>query len=455
MPRLIRLTTEDDNCYFNNDFKQDILIKPNSKIALQNFCCEIKEGNFTLNSSNNKIYYQSKSGELVAVYITPGYYDKDNVDILFSDMANQLNAALRVDIGSEYGRQWSVDTVDSKVILQQKSGNLSFNSNASYVNKVNMDAANTFKRSGGATSYDSFFYINKAFTKGCGGFYGKITTLATTAGDKLAWGLTTQQIKSTDTEVTKGDYKYGLLVTGTSYRYIKNQKEYAAAIPAPQVNDELFISLSENKINIDVYRGSTKYPILSETYTGETLYPAATFIAPASDIIVGATARFSTDPYYSSVTETNDNIITVAPSPGGSAGSSQYLEFDDVDFARFLGFENRRIPSSGYIVVKNFTATAENEFKPTSLSESFVVELLNINLESYEGLLKQRKNILASIVNQQVVNDRVHFVAPYPQYIDMNNANPITLRNIRARILKEDLSEITVNGFSQMTLLID
>lgn len=457
MPRLIRLTTQDDNCYFNNDFKQDILIKPNSKIALQNFCCEIKEGNFTLNSSNNKLYYQSKNGEQVAVYLTAGYYDKDNIDILLNDMTLQLNKSLRITVAPEYGRQWKVDIIDSKINIQQKSGNIAFNSNSSIVNKVNMDAANTFKRSGGVVGNpDSFFYVNKAFCKGSGAFYGKMTTYNSTAGDEIVWGLSTKQFKSTDTEITKGDYKYAILVTAGTYKYIKNQVEYATAIPAPQANDEFFINLSENVISLDMYRGSNKYNIFSETYTGETLYPAATFMAAASNVIIGSTVKFSADPYYSSVTESLDNtLITSVPGPGPNQGSNQYMEFDDYNFSQFLGFDNKRIPKSGTILTKNFNISGDNEFKATSLSESFIVELLNINLESYEGLLKQRKNILATIVNQQVVNDRVHFVAPYPQYIDMNNANPITLRNIRARILKEDLSEITVNGFSQMTLLID
>lgn len=40
-------------------------------------------------------------------------------------------------------------------------------------------------------------------------------------------------------------------------------------------------------------------------------------------------------------------------------------------------------------------------------------------------------------------------------YIDINNAFPLPLRNLQFRILNSDEGEVSADGFSNMTVLID
>jgi hypothetical protein len=80
---------------------------------------------------------------------------------------------------------------------------------------------------------------------------------------------------------------------------------------------------------------------------------------------------------------------------------------------------------------------------------------MNLTVESYDTLSKQRSNIIHVVVNPNITEEKVSYIAPYPLYVSLKNQNPITLRNIKARILNEDLSQVSLSGFSMITLLIN
>ena len=61
-------------------------------------------------------------------------------------------------------------------------------------------------------------------------------------------------------------------------------------------------------------------------------------------------------------------------------------------------------------------------------------------------------NILA--VTSETSNDlNYRFRPPYPTFLDIDNYQPITLRNIRMKVLDEDLNVIKTVVESQATLL--
>ena len=87
--------------------------------------------------------------------------------------------------------------------------------------------------------------------------------------------------------------------------------------------------------------------------------------------------------------------------------------------------------------------------------DSIIVELLNIDLKSYDSLDNKRRSILAVIPNlNENVFGKIIYDVNYPLYISVRNENPIYLRNIRARVLNSDLSPITLRGRAVMTILL-
>ena len=96
-------------------------------------------------------------------------------------------------------------------------------------------------------------------------------------------------------------------------------------------------------------------------------------------------------------------------------------------------------------------------------SDSYVVELLSERVESFDASVDSgrnsgvkrgnRKNIIAVIP----VNDSdgvVEYQSKSDIFIDFDNKQPITMANMRLRILDKNLDQITTNGISVITLLL-
>ncbi len=85
---------------------------------------------------------------------------------------------------------------------------------------------------------------------------------------------------------------------------------------------------------------------------------------------------------------------------------------------------------------------------------NLVLELIDIQVDSYDGLSKGRRNFLATIPtikndNNVIVNEANNLV-----FIDIKNTSPRNLRNIKARILYGDLTPVENVGLTSVVLLI-
>jgi hypothetical protein len=55
--KLIRLTTTDDLGVFSNTFNEDIIIEPNSRIALHSLTTQVNTENIVIDAQNDDIVY--------------------------------------------------------------------------------------------------------------------------------------------------------------------------------------------------------------------------------------------------------------------------------------------------------------------------------------------------------------------------------------------------------------
>jgi len=95
MAKLIRLTSDDTNAIFDTTLKQDIIIKPNSKIALKSLSVEVDNKTLIIDSSNDDITYQlSDPTGIKTVKLTHDLYDATTAIFLFNDMNIKMNASL-------------------------------------------------------------------------------------------------------------------------------------------------------------------------------------------------------------------------------------------------------------------------------------------------------------------------------------------------------------------------
>jgi hypothetical protein len=125
----------------------------------------------------------------------------------------------------------------------------------------------------------------------------------------------------------------------------------------------------------------------------------------------------------------------------------------DAELASFFGFKQTIYSNSP----RNTTwiLTSEDYFQPADFSDSFIVELLNLNVDSYDGLTKERRNFLHCIVQADIIRNRLTYTAPYLLWLDIKNTNKLSIRNLKARLLKEDLSQVNLLGISQITVIIE
>jgi len=79
--------------------------------------------------------------------------------------------------------------------------------------------------------------------------------------------------------------------------------------------------------------------------------------------------------------------------------------------------------------------------------------MLNIGLDSYDGELQSRVSYL-SVIPKDDRENSIIYDAPYPIFIDINNYQPLTVRNIKCRLLNNDLSAVTMVGVGTIVILL-
>lgn len=246
--------------------------------------------------------------------------------------------------------------------------------------------------------------------------------------------------------------------------------------------------------------------VRSSTSSGKDLYPFVCLYKPLNTIKVDQVAcnwDTSYDDYYNplSTNKRETNNLSVLPFPRGlsaphatmdesSNGVSIWkLESNSLEVSRFFGWSHDvfgtnlanpfidPVPDRHEQTLYNTIAPQQrNLYFPHLFDASksdgvsgdkmvcvlssnvYLVEMLNIKLDSYDSFNSKRgrANILA-VINSNEFNtgnlDRVLMYEPNdPIYISMMNAQELSLRNIRCRIVNLDYSPVMTVGTSTITL---
>ena len=129
---------------------------------------------------------------------------------------------------------------------------------------------------------------------------------------------------------------------------------------------------------------------------------------------------------------------------------------DNKQLMEFLGFTNSDLNPDN-IKSGSYDFVAENASRASISSETFLIQLLGLPLESYDSVGGGRESTLYTIVHdvEQKLFQEINFNSSYPIYIQIKNRNKIQLRNFKCRILDSDLQPLTLQGRSQLTLLFN
>ena len=269
-----------------------------------------------------------------------------------------------------------------------------------------------------------------------------------------------------------GIIRHGIRVgsVGGNYKYYNEGVEHATDVSINYqgagdiTNDTLQIQLTEGKYKYVIY--NTTHPlgrVLFERdrakYDTNELYPFIAFRGSKDKVKINS-VRYTVSPHNantvsSDVSEVETGETTLSVPKATTAPTAQFIQFLSIKLAKYLGFTNQTIPNNvPPPAVVGLSAVADFQFVPTSFSDAFLVELLNLSVDSYDSSISGRRNILAVVPQSYNEKNQIVYTAQFPIWIDLLNAYKVDLREIKMRLLRNDATPLAIKGIATAVILI-
>ena len=473
--RLIRITTENNNGFFESVFNSDLIIKPFSKVALMSFTTQLDNLNMIIDAQNNEVSY-SVDGEanIKTITLPNGVYTSSSVENFWITATQLFNKSMAYT-KNQINRQWFAGIENGRATFKLLTGTRVAPTNpvssGLYVTKnlVSGGAGQGKLRKSDASGdigNNAYLYIKSPNNKGASSLRATFNEETSPTYSGFVLGYTAENPVSETEDINPADYLYGIRYTEFTYpnpvpyKYILNGVETVVAGVFPEEGDILSIDTFGGNIYLRIYRSTTN--VVINLYTGSynhqtNLFPLLLFVGVGT--IINA-IQFTSDPYYN-ITNTHGQgeIILSAnanyvPIPISKNPTQCFIQFNNPDLASILGYNRSRYPDSGYKPIAEPDWIADKPFSLRDYSESYVIELLNIKLNSMDSLSKGERSILYIIPQLSAIKEHVVFQAPQLVFLNINNTYDLNLREIKARVLKDDLSQIRCYGLSEIVMII-
>jgi len=476
--KLIRLSTDDPKLYFNNTIQSDLTLPPQSKIGLLNCNFEKKLNSLVVNHINDQVSFYLIDTEFTSGNFTHGTYSQDNIKVLLKSMEVELNNALTITNQKAMGSYFEVKiNSNNKVVINTEQNafinpmnEIAAGKDTYYEINLQQTPSKVISKNGGVdgdpdaylgTEQKEFFLSGN----GCGIWRVKLDG-ENGGSNGFHMSINQEPIDDiADRAFTSGSIEYGIyadLGSGNHYRWKNGDGSVNnTSITIDWDNDYVELSMNKGKIEGRVYQTATTHLFFSEFLDPATeiaSFPA--LVIEGTDITLSNliyTPKESDEEEKSFSTVGGALVVTVPNQTFGAVDNS--LTFKDISLANFLGYESDVNPSDGS---KNNSGdllyTADNKIQFVDQSEAYIVELLNLNIDSFDGIKSQekRKNILMLIQNgRDRTQSDVLFEANNTIFIDLNNAYPIAVRNLQVRIVDDNYNDVEARGRANITLLVD
>jgi hypothetical protein len=315
------------------------------------------------------------------------------------------------------------------------------------------------------------------------------------SGDPLTsgfiWGVT-RNLDVKATTMTIADIAFGVLVNATTNDGDATGKQYQMIIDGvlkadvttmlsygnnADTNEFVEITINGPQLVANIYRNGSAIPeqiagvdasqffVQGTEQAGDVnnrLQPLCVFRGGSANAMINSVA-FTPSPYGEPlpIISADNDLGALPPKPAPSVPYNNFLFFESDSLAFFMGYENRRIPAINFISRYDLDYEAIREMSAPQEADAFLIEMLNMQLDSYDSFSNtlfaaggQRKNIL-SIIPSANSAGKIVYEPPYPTFIDIANEQPMFIRNLRARVVRTDYSEIFIRGLATLVILID
>ena len=174
--------------------------------------------------------------------------------------------------------------------------------------------------------------------------------------------------------------------------------------------------------------------------------------------------RYTPDPFLSQfdpklsilpITEGKD-LTNSTPTRQSPVSTKHLLNFTGNDLSEFLGYGTPRQPATDFITARlECIFTAQNVFKSAVINDCFMIEMLNLSVESYDfhSTQRKRKNILA-VLPFDDTSDKCIFQPNTLAYLDLFNKDDYFTSEIKLRIIRGDYGSVELSGLSTVVIYL-
>jgi hypothetical protein len=477
--RLIKATTESEEGIFNNTFNTSIRINPKSKICLSSLTSDEARQQLDIDDSNNTIIVQLTSGEgPKGITLENNVYGDLKFSLFFEDFTKKLNGSV-FSVGKGIGYEYKVSLDNNNRRLNILGKQFPYKSQPTLWKLNNTEETNGIFNSNLDIATDTNttnINLNLPWCNGGALFSCRIHTLFDeTDPNKCGFimGLS-KLLPSLNPNYNTGSIEHGIEVRTLDGNYsFYNKGIYSETnVPIGNIqtgssqNDLLVISLNADYYEYTVYNEDNPDGILlhepnlfkRDNYID--VYPFIAFQGSKGNTRV-FNVGYTASPFYTSnkINLDGDDInqTSLSTDPNQSQGATQqFIQFESIELANFLGFTYQKNPISNPVPNVKELNLISDEFGLTTFTDSFTLELLNLSIDSYsyDGEIGERRNILAVVPQQFNTLNQIIYQAPNLLWLDLLNAYPIDLRELRMRLLRSDNSPLQVRGLTTAVLLI-
>ncbi len=379
------------------------------------------------------------------------------------------------------------------------------------LNNLNLAGTGNISNSGAATADDTnLLFSHMEFGKGCSIFRTRIRSLADNVGlsntngfeiglsdeNPTTWDTTSANFTLTDLQKTfnvrvqkQADVVQYNVRTGPAAQTVNTDvaglTPTAGQIAANRLTNDViefqhvqgvlkclyykhalgvYTTKEIFSVNLDTVYKTAAGEDANRTKFNQPLYPYIIMHGASSDnVFLDGYTRCFFDPFTATIPTTldaadeaqgNETSGTGAPSDARPANPlTGEFTFESNTISEYLGYETRILRSTG-TDPRVFDRISENTFKASLNHDNIVVELMNIQINSYDSYSRGRRNFLATVATNKDESNSIINEANTLIFLDIDNAQPRFLRNIKARLLYGDLTNIDTIGLSSLSLII-
>tara|TARA_R110001592_G_scaffold120194_1_gene324102 strand:- start:2398 stop:4008 length:1611 start_codon:yes stop_codon:yes gene_type:complete len=242
--------------------------------------------------------------------------------------------------------------------------------------------------------------------------------------------------------------------------------------------DVVSLEVVNSRIRGVVYRdngvGDTIATVLFDTtYDNSRLY--ASYSLHGAGTVVGTTygvridqIRYTPDPFLAALDPTSDtglisnvgddkDLSNSTPTRQSTINTKHDLNFTGDEVSTFFGYQTRRQPATDFTLARKICIfTSQFSFKSAVINDCFMIEMLNLSLDSYDfhSTQRKRKNILAVLPFDEE-NDKCIFQPNNLAFLDLFNKEEYRTSEIKLRIIRSDYNSVELTGLSTVVLYLD